>query len=74
MPSDPELTYGQSTDWQPERPRLRVFSLVVSWLAMGIALMVAAGVLLAGCGEKNASTASIGRPSSSSETTVSTGR
>ena len=45
MPSDSEPTYGQSTDWQPERPRLRVFPLVVSWLAMGIALMVAAGVL-----------------------------
>ena len=45
MPSDPEPTYGQSTDWQPERPRLRVFPLVVSWLAMGIALMVAAGIL-----------------------------
>jgi uncharacterized membrane protein YvlD (DUF360 family) len=45
MPSDPELTYGQSTDWQPERPRLRVFPLVVSWLAMGVALMVAALVL-----------------------------
>jgi len=45
MSSDPEQTYGQSTDWQPERPRLRVFPLVVSWLAMGIALMVAAGLL-----------------------------
>ena len=45
MPSDPEPTYGQSTAWQPERPRLRVFPLVVSWLAMGIALMVAAGIL-----------------------------
>jgi uncharacterized membrane protein YvlD (DUF360 family) len=45
MASDSELTYGQSTEWQPERPRLRVFSLVVSWVAMGIALMVAAGVL-----------------------------
>ena len=45
MPSDSELTYGQSTDWQPERPRFRVFPLVVSWLAMGVALMVAAGLL-----------------------------
>jgi uncharacterized membrane protein YvlD (DUF360 family) len=45
MSSDSELTYGQSTEWQPERPRLRVFSLVVSWVVMGIALMVAAGVL-----------------------------
>ena len=45
MPSDPEPTYGQSTDWQPERPRWRLFPLVVSWLATGIALMVAAGIL-----------------------------
>jgi uncharacterized membrane protein YvlD (DUF360 family) len=45
MSSDSEPTYDQSTDWQPERPRLRVFPLAVSWLAMGIALMVAAGVL-----------------------------
>ena len=45
MSSDSELTYGQSTDWQAERPRLRVFSLAVSWLAMGIALVVAASVL-----------------------------
>ena len=45
MPSDSELTYGQSTAWQPERPRFAVFPLVVSWLAMGVALMVAAGLL-----------------------------
>ena len=45
MPSDSDLTYGQSTGWQPDRPRLRVLPLVVSWVAMGIALMVAAGVL-----------------------------
>ena len=45
MPGDSELTYGQSTAWQPERPRLRVFPLALSWLAMGIALMVAAGLL-----------------------------
>ena len=37
MPSDSELTYGQSTEWQPERPRLRVFSLVVSWVALVLA-------------------------------------
>jgi Mycobacterial 4 TMS phage holin, superfamily IV len=45
MPGNSELTYGQSTDWQPERPRLRVLPLVLSSLAMGIALMVAAGTL-----------------------------
>ena len=38
MPSESELTYGQSTAWQPERPRFRVFPLVVSWLATGVAL------------------------------------
>src|SRR3954454_5417694 len=45
MPSDSDLTYGQSTDWQPEPPRFRLFSLVVSWLATGVALMVAAALL-----------------------------
>ena len=45
MPGNSELTFGQSTDWQPERPRLRVLPLVLSSLAMGIALMVAAGTL-----------------------------
>ena len=45
MPNDAEPTYGQSTEWQPERPRFRVFALVVSWLATGIAFLVAAGLL-----------------------------
>ena len=45
MPSESELAYGQSTAWQPEPPRFRLFSLVVSWLAMAAALMVAAGLL-----------------------------
>ena len=31
--------------WQPERPRIHLFKLIVSWLAMGVALMVAAGLL-----------------------------
>ena len=31
--------------WQSERPRWRVFPLLVSWLAMAVALMVAAGIL-----------------------------
>ncbi len=38
-------TYGQSTRWKPERPRLRLFPLIVSWLATGVALMVAAWIL-----------------------------
>ena len=33
------------TTWQPERPRRRLFPLIVSWLATGVALMVAAGIL-----------------------------
>src|SRR3954453_10343050 len=41
MPSEPEPDYGQSTAWRPERPRWRVFPLVVSWLATAVALMVA---------------------------------
>ncbi len=41
--SDPQPTYGHS--WRPERPRLKVFPLVVSWLATGIALMVASWLL-----------------------------
>jgi uncharacterized membrane protein YvlD (DUF360 family) len=45
MPSDHEPTYGRSTSWQPERPRLRLFPLLVSWIATGVALMVAAWAL-----------------------------
>ena len=45
-PSEREpAAYGQSTAWQPELPRLRVFPLLVSWIATGIALLVAAGIL-----------------------------
>ena len=43
MPSDAERTYGKSTAWKPERPRIRLFPLVVAWFATGVALMVAAG-------------------------------
>ena len=39
-----EPSYGQSV-WRPERPRLRFFPLLVSWLATGVALVVAAGLL-----------------------------
>ena len=45
MTSGPEPTYGQSTAWQPERPRLLLFPLLVSWFATGVALMVAAWIL-----------------------------
>ena len=43
--SRPGAAYGQSTAWKPERPRLRAFPLLISWLGTGVALMVAAGVL-----------------------------
>ena len=43
--SERERAYGQSTAWKPEAPRLRLFPLLVSWIATGIALMVAAGIL-----------------------------
>ena len=45
MSSEPEPTYGQSTRWKPERPRLRLFPVLLSLLGTGVALMVAAGVL-----------------------------
>jgi uncharacterized membrane protein YvlD (DUF360 family) len=45
MSSDSELTYGESSAWKPERPRFTLFGLLVSWLATGVALMVAAGLL-----------------------------
>ena len=44
-PSDETRTYGQAMGWKPERASLKVFPLVVSWLATGIALMVASWVL-----------------------------
>jgi uncharacterized membrane protein YvlD (DUF360 family) len=42
-PSEP--VYGDSAGWRPERPRVRLFAMVVSWLATGLAFMVAAGIL-----------------------------
>ena len=45
MSSGPEPAYGQSTARKPERPRLRLFPLLMSWIATGIALMVAAALL-----------------------------
>ena len=45
MPADPESTYGHPTVWEPDLPRFRAFPLAVSWLAMAIALMVAAAIL-----------------------------
>ncbi len=45
MARSSEPSYGESTAWQPERPRLRLFPLLVSWFATGLALMVAAAIL-----------------------------
>jgi uncharacterized membrane protein YvlD (DUF360 family) len=41
--SEPESTYGKT--WQPERPQLKLFPLLVSWFATGVALMVASWLL-----------------------------
>ena len=43
MPSNPEPVYGRSTRSRGERPRFPVFSLIISWLAPGLALHVADG-------------------------------
>ena len=45
MPSQSAPAHGASTAWKPERPRFTLFGLLVSWLATGVALMVAAGIL-----------------------------
>jgi len=45
MSSESEPVYGQTTGWHSERPRLHLFGLIVSWVATGIAFMVAAGIL-----------------------------
>ena len=45
MPSESEPASGRSATWRAERPSLRLFPLVVSWLAAGVAFMVAAGLL-----------------------------
>ena len=45
MPSVTEPANGATPAWQPVRPRRRLFPLIVSWLATGVALMVAAGLL-----------------------------
>jgi uncharacterized membrane protein YvlD (DUF360 family) len=45
MSSGSAPTYGQSQAWKPKRPRLRLFPLLASWLATGVAVMVAAGIL-----------------------------
>ncbi len=45
MPSKSEPVYGRSTRSQGERPRFHLFPLIVSWLATGLAFLVAAGIL-----------------------------
>ena len=39
------IARSRSTAWQPERTRLKLFPLVVSWLATGVALLVASWAL-----------------------------
>jgi uncharacterized membrane protein YvlD (DUF360 family) len=38
-------SYRQSTAWKPDRPQWKPFSLIVSWLATGIAVVVASWLL-----------------------------
>jgi uncharacterized membrane protein YvlD (DUF360 family) len=45
MPTTTEPANGGTPAWQPVRPRRRLFPLIVSWLATGVALMVAAELL-----------------------------
>ncbi len=45
MTSDTEPSHTSSAAWQPERAHRRLFPLIVSWLATGVALMVAAWAL-----------------------------
>jgi uncharacterized membrane protein YvlD (DUF360 family) len=45
MASAPQPTFGDTSGWRPERPRLRPFPVLGSLLATGVALMVAAGIL-----------------------------
>ena len=45
MPDAPDLVYGKTAAWKPERPRIRLSSLVISWLSTAVALMVASWVL-----------------------------
>ena len=45
MSRESERVDGRPTGWQPERSRRRLLPLLASWLASGVALMVAAGIL-----------------------------
>ena len=45
MPSTTGPKNGGSPSWQPVRTRRRLFPMIVSWLAIGVELMVAAAVL-----------------------------
>jgi uncharacterized membrane protein YvlD (DUF360 family) len=45
MPTATEPANGGNPAWQPVRPRRRLLPLIVSWLATGVALMVAAELL-----------------------------
>jgi uncharacterized membrane protein YvlD (DUF360 family) len=45
MPTTTEPANSGTPAWQPVRPRRRLFPLIVSWLATGVALMVAAELL-----------------------------
>ena len=45
MTSGAAPSYGHAMSWHPESTRIRLFPLLVSWFATGVALMVAAWIL-----------------------------
>ena len=45
MSAEPEPIHAESGAWNADRPRLPLYHFVVSWLATGVAFMVAAGLL-----------------------------
>jgi uncharacterized membrane protein YvlD (DUF360 family) len=45
MSNAPRPAFGETVGWRPERPRLRPFHLLLSWLLGAIALLVAAWIV-----------------------------
>ena len=40
-----ETTYAERVSWQPERPRLKPFRLVIAWVTAALALLIAAAIV-----------------------------
>jgi uncharacterized membrane protein YvlD (DUF360 family) len=45
MKRSPMSAYGETASWQPVRPRIRLFDLLLAWFLNGISLLVAAWLL-----------------------------